>query len=352
MQGAKISPEQKMSPGLDPGAQEPPRMKEEPEEVCIRQGLQVLEGADVSEFQFSSVSAKSEDDEEKLESSLLHQRQTEEIREADLPDSPAQQIGAGRDNCGQLEPNFNLDVSGFLKASSDGQFFLSQCFKTETKDLDDDSSQMIESQPFSDTLKDNEAHNQDKIHKCPACSKTFKQNAALQRHITCHTGERPYHCTECSQTFRQKGSLHIHMRKHTGEKPFCCVVCGKNFTQSGTLAAHMRIHTGEKPFSCSVCNKRYNGRGTLVRHMRVHTGEKPFMCSICGKRFSEKGNLDKHKRVHTGEKPFSCSECEKSFSLLSNLKNHKCSAKKSSVTCASAGMSKWDSSINQSVGSL
>lgn len=336
---AKIPPEQQeLSPSLDQEALEPPRIKEEPEEVWTRQVVQELEGADIPECQFPPVFVKSEDDEENPQSSLLHQRQPEH-READPPATrPAQQIEAGAvgEDCGESEPAFDLDVAGFLKAASDGQFFLSQCFKTETEDLDDDWNQIIECKPFSDTLNDNETvphkryHNQKKLYKCPACSKTFKHNTALQRHITCHTGERPFDCTECGKTFRQKGSLHIHMRKHTGEKPFSCLVCGKNFTQSGTLAAHMRIHTGEKPFSCSVCKKRYNERGTLVRHMRVHTGEKPFTCQLCGKRFSEKGNLNKHKRIHTGEKPFSCSECQKKFSLLSHLKNHKCPGKKSS----------------------
>ncbi|KAM7402805.1 hypothetical protein PAMP_018016 [Pampus punctatissimus] len=314
-------------------------IKEEHEELwSSEEGVQLqgLEEADVPEFQFPPVTVKSEADKENPQSSQLHQSQAKEHREADPPaSSSAQKMEAEAvGENGGSESAFDLDVAGFLKAASDGQFLLSRCFKTETEDLDNDWNQMIVSQPFSDAVKNSEvvshnrSHNQKKLYRCPACSKTFKHNTALQRHITCHTGERPFDCTECGKKFRQKGSLHIHMRKHTGEKPFSCLVCGKNFTQSGTLAAHMRIHTGEKPFSCSVCKKRYNERGTLVRHMRVHTGEKPFTCTLCGKRFSEKGNLNKHKRIHTGEKPFSCSVCEKTFSLLSHLKNHKCPGKK------------------------
>ncbi|XP_039655115.1 zinc finger protein 501-like [Perca fluviatilis] len=335
----KVPPEQQeWGPGPDPEEPpEPPHIKEEPEEVWIRQGLQRLEGADIPEFQFPAVSVKREDDDEKPHSAVLHQRQTEEPREAD---PPAQQTGAGAAvrNCDASEAAFDLDAAVFLKAASDGQFFLSQCFETETEASDDGWKHAIEPQPPCDPLKDSEAasppraHGQGEVYKCPACSKTFKHHTDLQRHVTSHTGERPFDCAECGKTFRHKGSLHIHMRKHTGEKPFRCLVCGKNFTQSGTLAAHVRIHTGEKPFSCSVCNKRYNERGTLARHMRVHTGEKPFTCSLCGKRFSEKGNLTKHKRLHTGEKPFSCRACEKNFSLLSHLRNHKCPGEKSGGT--------------------
>ncbi|XP_026163872.1 zinc finger protein 69 homolog [Mastacembelus armatus] len=326
---AKLPPEwQELSPSLHQEASKTPSIKEEPEEVWTSQMEELSQGV---EFQGPPISMKSEDDEENAQSSQFHQNTMEESPQADrLTSFHAQQIKAGAigGNCGELEPAFDLDVAGFLKATSDGQFFLSQCFKTDV--LVDDWNQMIDSQPSLKTLKNNQAVSHKRSHKCQTCSKTFNHNAALQRHVTCHTREKPFDCTECGKTFRQKGSLHIHMRKHTGEKPFNCLVCGKNFTQSGTLVSHMRIHTGERPFCCSVCKKRYNERGTLVRHMRVHTGEKPFSCSLCGKRFSEKGNLNKHKRIHTGEKPFSCSECEKKFGLLSHLKNHKCSGKKCS----------------------
>ncbi|TKS92533.1 Zinc finger protein 75A [Collichthys lucidus] len=265
--GAKIPTEQQdLNCRLD---QEALCIKEEPEElvqtgsVWMRQGM---EGADIIS-QFTLVSVKTEDDEENPQSSQLQQRQTEKQLEADA----AQQIEAGavRESCGGSEPAFDLDVAGFLKATSDGQFFLSQCFKTGTEDLDYDWKQ-TECRPFPDTLKDDDSvshqrsHNPKKLFKCPVCRETFKHSTALQRHMTCHTGERPFVCTVCGKTFRQKGSLHIHMRKHTGEKPFSCLVCGKNFTQSGTLSAHMRIHTGEKPFSCSVCKKRVPSRENNV----------------------------------------------------------------------------------------
>nr|XP_020443285.1 zinc finger protein 32-like [Monopterus albus] len=336
---AKVPSEQQdSSPSLHQDSGETLCIKEEPEDVWESEVEEQFQGPEEAEITFPSISVKSEDDEEKPQSSQLHQRPMEERTETDRAASrPAGQIKArvvGGD-CEVLEPVTDLDVAGFLKATSDGQFFLSQCFKMETEVLNDDWNQLTKSQPSSNTLKYHQttAHErslcQDDLYKCPACSKTFKHNTALQRHITCHTGEKPFDCTECGKTFRQKGGLHIHMRKHTGEKPFGCPVCGKNFTQSGTLAVHVRIHTGEKPFTCSVCKKRYSERGTLVRHMRVHTGEKPFTCSLCGKSFSEKGNLNKHMRIHTGEKPFSCSECEKKFSFLSHLKNHKCPHTKS-----------------------
>ncbi|TMS02419.1 hypothetical protein E3U43_007959 [Larimichthys crocea] len=110
---AKIPTEQQDSScRLD---QEAPCIKEEPEElvqtgsVWMRQGM---EGADIIS-QFTPVSVKTEDDEENPQ-----QRQTEEQGEADA----AQQIEAGAvgESCGGSEPAFDLDVAGFLKATSDG----------------------------------------------------------------------------------------------------------------------------------------------------------------------------------------------------------------------------------------
>lgn len=49
---------------------------------------------------------------------------------------------------------------------------------------------------------------------CYLCSKAFKDNWYLQRHMRTHTGERPYQCKFCERTFTQKGHLRVHMLKH------------------------------------------------------------------------------------------------------------------------------------------
>ncbi|KAF7643432.1 hypothetical protein LDENG_00239550 [Lucifuga dentata] len=307
--------------------------EEEEEELSVSQQGKQLQGpeeAEITKFTFTPIPMKSEDEEEEAQTSLLHLSHTEEDRELQPVETDADE-----EECGGGEPILDLDVAGLFKATTEGQFFLSTCFKADSDDLED-WNRMSGSQTGSDPLKYLEGEST-KISangekQCSFCGKAFRTNGLLQRHITCHTGEKPFECSTCGKSFRQKGSLQTHMRKHTGEKPFSCLICGKNFSQNGTLAAHIRIHTGEKPFSCSVCQKSYNEKGRLVRHMRIHTGEKPFSCTLCGKRFSEKGNLNKHKRIHTGEKPFSCSVCEKRFSLLAHLKHHKCPGHKRSNT--------------------
>nr|XP_046241325.1 zinc finger protein 664-like isoform X1 [Scatophagus argus] len=159
-------------------------------------------------------------------------------------------------------------------------------------------------------------------YKCDTCGKMFQYKSKLQRHLSVHTGEKPYLCNFCGQRFGYMSALKTHIRIHTGEKPYSCKTCGKDFILSSALKVHMRTHTGEKPYLCKTCGKRFRTMPPLKRHMRVHTGEKPFTCKTCEKRFCRTSELKTHLRIHTGEKPYSCKTCGKAFRLNSVLKVH------------------------------
>uniref|UniRef100_A0A8D0AP56 C2H2-type domain-containing protein n=1 Tax=Sander lucioperca TaxID=283035 RepID=A0A8D0AP56_SANLU len=253
----------------------PPRIKEEHEELWSSQEgeqLQGLEEADITKFPFTPVPVKSEDNEERAQSSQLHQRQTQHM-----------ETEADGEDCGGPEPDRNSHPHPLLQP--------------ETEDQTGDSSEPEtgDSADWKETREPQSALNS--LKHDSTCKKTFS-------------------CSECGKICGFKSDLKKHMRTHTGEKPFSCSVCKKSFTQSDYLQLHMIIHTGEKPFSCSVCNtsftQTFNERGTLKIHMMTHSGEKPFSCS-CGRRFGQRGNLKTHLRTHTGEKAFSCSVCKKSF---------------------------------------
>ncbi|XP_070702210.1 transcriptional repressor RHIT-like [Pempheris klunzingeri] len=298
----EVPPEQQeWSPSLDQEDRpEPPAttgIKEEEEELWTRQEAERrrgLEEAESTRFPCTPVPVKSDEgDEEKPQSSQLHQSQTEDKRDVLLLKTELD----GESNSGGSEPAGNLIPDRHLQPAPRDK----TPHSSETEDASSGFKQRQE--PHLNALTNNHV---------PASD------------VGCNVAKKSFSCSECAKTFGSRDHLQIHMKCHTGEKTFTCPFCGKKFTKSSNLTTHLRVHTGEKPFTCSVCNTSFSLRCTLVNHMRVHTGEKPFNCSVCGKRFSKKANLTTHMALHTEEKPFKCSVCDKRFTWHSQVKNHKC----------------------------
>ncbi|XP_074487718.1 uncharacterized protein LOC141765555 isoform X1 [Sebastes fasciatus] len=330
-----LSEQQEWRTSLDQQDPEPPHIKEEQEELWSSQEgeqLKGLEEDDITKFPFTAVSVKSED-EEKAQSSQLHQRQTDEQMEtgADGEDcggsAPDRIFGPARDS--QQESNEKTHSSDHDTENSDDY---SQEMSQTRSGLVTPVEELCAGKPVN-SINNMSVDTGGKPFNCSICGKGFSHKCDLERHLRFHTGEKPFGCVFCEKNFSEKTDLKRHIRVHTGEKPFSCSICGKIFSQNENLRRHERIHTGEKPFGCPVCTKKFTHSGALVVHTRIHTGEKPFGCSLCGKRYIDTGNLKKHMRVHTGEKPFSCSVCGRRFNFQSQVKNHKCSGE-SSVTLA------------------
>ncbi|XP_033933548.1 zinc finger protein 32-like [Pseudochaenichthys georgianus] len=294
----EVPPEQQeWSSSLDQEDPEPPpHIKEEQEELWSSQEgeqLQGLEEADITKSTFTPVPVKSEDDEEKPQSSQLHHKQTEHL-----------ETEADGEDCGGPEPARSSDPERHLQP--------------ETVDNPGDSSEP-DTEDSADWKETREPGSN---------SQRTKQDPVSDSR--CRTGNKHFRCSHCAKKFGCKLSLKRHIIIHTGEKPFTCIICEKSFAERRDLKTHMRIHTGQKPFSCSVCKKYFTRRGHLKEHMKIHTGEKPFSCSVCKKSFAERRVLKRHMRIHTGEKPFSCSVCDKSFTWSYQVKSHECVGRQSS----------------------
>ncbi|XP_078020012.1 uncharacterized protein LOC117245941 isoform X1 [Epinephelus lanceolatus] len=291
--------------------------------------LQGLEEDDITKFTSTPVPVNSEDDEDKPQSSQLHQRHTEQM-----------ETEAEGEDCGGAEPARNSDPDIHLQPEADDSDDWTEtrelqsglnCLKNDEVPVSD---LIVCEKPFScfkcgkrfgyngDLKRHMRSHSGEKRFCCSECGKKYGRSQHLKVHMRTHTGEKPFSCSVCGKKYGRNEHLKVHMRTHTGEKPFSCSVCGKTCGQSENLKVHMRTHTGEKPFSCSECGKRLGSNGALKTHMRTHTGEKPFSCSECGKRFGSNGALKEHMRSHTGEKPFSCSKCGKRFGYSGVLKKH------------------------------
>uniref|UniRef100_UPI0037E88950 zinc finger protein 260-like isoform X2 n=1 Tax=Semicossyphus pulcher TaxID=241346 RepID=UPI0037E88950 len=351
----EVPPEQQAwSPSLDQeNPPDRPLIKEEQEALWANQEGEQLQGLEeaeptghITKFTFTPVPMKSE--EEKPQSSQLHQSQTEESRYAE-----GLKRGAHREDGGGSEPDRNINPVCHLQPVTHEETSLSKTdnficdweetsepqsglnplqnkeepvgdVKCNTRKTSNSSSECAASVGHKEHLQ---AHNriqtEEKSFICSICGKRYPQEKSLKKHMIRHKGEKPFTCSVCKSSFSRRADLVVHMRTHTGEKPFSCSVCGKRFARKHQKQ-HMRIHTGEKPFSCSVCGKRFAHNVTLMRHLTVHTGEKRFICSVCGKRFAHNVSLKRHSTVHTGEKPFSCGICNKRFTRLQYVKKHKC----------------------------
>ncbi|XP_041810699.1 zinc finger protein 135-like [Chelmon rostratus] len=347
-----------------------PHIKEEQEEPRTSQEGEQLGG--LEEFTFSPVPVKSEeDDEEKPQSSQLHQSQTEEDR-----DEGHLETGADGEDCGGSESDRKFDPDHLQPAPHDktsdssepetddscdweesrepqsglkplknseipGSDLEGNSGKTSTQHLQKHDRIQTAAKPLSCSVCGKGYHRKKSFRKhvrlhldgkslhCPVCQKAFEWRSDIVRHMRIHTGEKPFSCSVCGVRFVQSSSLTAHFRVHTGEKPFSCSICEERFSLRNNLYEHVRMHNGERPFHCSVCGKRFGTRRNLRRHLAVHSGEKPFSCSVCGKRFALNDILRQHLAVHTGEKPFSCTVCGKKFTRLHTLKKHKCAGESS-----------------------
>ncbi|XP_030266972.1 oocyte zinc finger protein XlCOF6.1-like, partial [Sparus aurata] len=303
-----------------------PHIKEEQEELWTRhEGEQLpgLEEADIK-FTFTPVPVKSkDDDEEKPQSSQLHQRQTV----FENRDGKCWTTGADGGDCGELEPARNFNPDTCLQPVTHDE-------KSHSSELETDDSNVWEEtrepQTSFNPLQNNEVPGSDVESYSREASINFSELASSfehkgrpQKHNDVQSGLKPFNCSVCGKVYHCKSSLNSHMRLHSKEKHFSCSVCKKTFPWRTAVVSHMRMHTGEKPFSCSFCGARFARSSHLTIHLRVHTGEKPFNCSVCKMSFRDSSTLSRHRRVHTGEKPFSCSVCGKRFTQDGTLKRHR-----------------------------
>ncbi|XP_067468984.1 gastrula zinc finger protein xFG20-1-like [Thunnus thynnus] len=373
----EVPPEQQeWSSSLHQEDPEPPHIKEEQEELWSSQEgeqLQGLEEADITKFTFTSVPVKSEDDEKKLQFLQLHQRQTEENREAALEEleevditkftvipapvkseedeekpllqlhqrqtednreaEPTASISIEQmetetdgEDCGGSEPVMNLHPGGHLQPDTDDK-----TLDSPETDVSDDWTETREPQSDLNSLKNKEI---------------------LVSDMKFNTGNNSFICSQCGKKFASEESLQRHMTlsHHTGMNAFSCELCNKTFTHKIYLTIHMGVHTGEKRFSCRICEKRFTWRTELRRHKCVGKssqlnggGKKPvrnsvrvrelrcrdaknsfssFSCSKCKNNFDNFHSLERHLRTHKKEKPFSCPFCGKLFAHRAHLTPH------------------------------
>lgn len=152
----------------------------------------------------------------------------------------------------------------------------------------------------------------DKIHDCNVCGRSFPFLSSLSQHMRRHTGARPYKCPYCDHRASQKGNLKVHIRSH----------------KLGTLSSHHSneddeggpedeemsvsegLDGGTSPTkSSSACNRmisgesaedsRRKGPGRSMKREKSVTDQRPYCCRLCGYEAQREDQLLSHiEKVH------------------------------------------------------
>ncbi|KAM4538918.1 uncharacterized protein PAE49_019908 [Odontesthes bonariensis] len=257
---------------------EDPQIKEEPEET------------EIATFTFSPVPVKTEDDEEKPQSSQLHYSQTEENRDSVEGPEPAKNSDPDFGAVSfKSDDSVDSDFWKEIREPQSGLNSETDSWKIPLKSSEEKPSESL--QPESD---DSDFWTETGKR---AVFNSHKDIEASGSEVSYENVQKPHGCSECDQKFLYISHLKIHVKCHTKKRPFLCSVCGQGFPYRSHLKIHMRTHTGEKPFGCPVCGKKYAHKASMQSHMSVHTVENRYSCDVCDKSFAWCTELKYHQCV-------------------------------------------------------
>ncbi|XP_034049048.1 zinc finger protein 174-like, partial [Thalassophryne amazonica] len=234
-------------------------IKEEEKLWISQQGeqLQQLEEADLTKFGFTAVPVKSENDDEKPESSQLHQSPSDESTEAEPVASRSSvhrtlTAEADGEDDGGPQPASNSGPSSHLQPDTSGRS--SDSSGTQTDDRYD-------------------------WKKTRGLLSSFncRKNISIVSSSRCNIAEAEFMYSQASGPMN---SSEQYKGMQASVKPLSC-------SDWSRTQKRKTIQTGKKPFDCSECGRRFGQKGNLKRHMIIHTGHKQFVCSECGQRFGQ-----------------------------------------------------------------
>uniref|UniRef100_A0A1B6GQC8 C2H2-type domain-containing protein n=1 Tax=Cuerna arida TaxID=1464854 RepID=A0A1B6GQC8_9HEMI len=174
-------------------------------------------------------------------------------------------------------------------------------------------------------------HLGDKRFKCQVCEYQTTDSGALKRHLRVHTDERPFKCQLCPYRARDASHITVHLRTHTGDSPFFCqhANCSRTFKTNTDLKRHMKDHKpGSLPspglpsddirVECSheKVSKRKTGK-VFNKSTPCYSCENQTIKSVRGRRGRRRG------RGHTRcQRTHQCPHCSAAFVRPDSLRSH------------------------------
>lgn len=166
-------------------------------------------------------------------------------------------------------------------------------------------------------------------YRCPECEKVFNCPANLASHRRWHkprpsngkpatpakilpaqtvqdsncipatevshspTNDGQFSCDQCSKKFRRQAYLRKHLKSHVTDAIFVCKFCSKVFPNDNARAKHEASHTTGKELTCTLCNSEFPNKIVLEKHVRHHEMD-TFRCKFCTSSFCSSPGLTRH----------------------------------------------------------
>ena len=105
-----------------------------------------------------------------------------------------------------------------------------------------------------------------KIVLCSFCHTVVEENELIQ-HLETHKLKQLNENPTKKETDKNNKACSGEERKRV-EKLYQCQQCSKCFKSNYHLRRHVKVHTGEKPFSCDLCEKSFAEKSDLTKHRR------------------------------------------------------------------------------------
>lgn len=163
---------------------------------------------------------------------------------------------------------------------------------------------------------------------CGQISNIRRYHTHMKRHIDI----RNFECAICSKRFKGQYDLKRHLTDvHENRSDFICDICDKRLRSKKSMRKHMiQFHMSQYALQCPECSRPFGDRSRLTRHLKVHKrarGEyieviKKAECHICQKMFENSTHLKQHMGKHSGVRQFRCSVCPAAFNFHSSMRNH------------------------------
>ena len=171
----------------------------------------------------------------------------------------------------------------------------------------------------------------DILHHCEKCNKSFHKRYLLRRHMKgCQNyrkdpGALLTRCRACERIFKDRASLQKHIENH--HSTYTCHLCNETITSKLGIMTHNRImHMDHPDLTCdnSNCKKLFRTKEDLESHRKDHRYHTNLnVCDFCGDTVENKLKLKMHVlSLHRNEIGVSCGVCLIPMKDPKDLKKH------------------------------